>query len=157
MNQKEEEIIVMEYFKSKYPGFPEGKLIKSESPDFILKLRSRKKVGIELTRLKENNNHNHNHGYVVPEITRENVETTILGKEEKIKIYQGRKVVKLWLIITVDYLKPDDSASALELVLKSNYPSSFAKIFLFDLMEGTIYRLNSKPVQKDTENSEKQF
>ncbi len=144
MNQKQEEIVVMEYFRSKLVGFPAGKLIKSESPDFILKLNSGKRIGIELTRLKENNHNNHNHEYVVPEITQQNLEATILGKEEKIDLYLGKKFSEIWLIITVDFFRSAMPVSTALNVFEHSYSSSFAKLFLFELMEGKIFRINHK-------------
>ncbi len=49
--KKQLEILLMHYFRECYPVFPRGKLISSESPDFILKLKTRTQIGIELTRL----------------------------------------------------------------------------------------------------------
>jgi hypothetical protein len=49
--KKQIEVLLMEYFRNAYPDFPKGKLIPSESPDFILGLKNRTSVGIEITRL----------------------------------------------------------------------------------------------------------
>jgi hypothetical protein len=49
--KKQLEILLMNYFRACYPDFPKGKLVPSESPDFILTLKSRNNLGIELTRL----------------------------------------------------------------------------------------------------------
>jgi hypothetical protein len=49
--KKQLEILLMHYFRECYPDFPKGRLIPSESPDFILTLKSRNNLGIELTRL----------------------------------------------------------------------------------------------------------
>ncbi len=49
--KKQLEILLMHYFRECYSGFPRGKLVPSESPDFILTLKSRNNLGIELTRL----------------------------------------------------------------------------------------------------------
>ncbi|MGC9353630.1 MAG: hypothetical protein ACP5D9_07315 [Mariniphaga sp.] len=53
--KKQLEILLMHYFRECYPGFPKGRLIPSESPDFILTLKSRNNLGIELTRLNPAN------------------------------------------------------------------------------------------------------
>jgi hypothetical protein len=45
------EILLINYFRECYDDFPKGKLASSESPDFIVKMRSRRELGIELTRL----------------------------------------------------------------------------------------------------------
>lgn len=49
--KKQLEILLMNYFRESYPVFPKGKLVPWESPDFIVKLKSRNNLGIELTRL----------------------------------------------------------------------------------------------------------
>lgn len=49
--KKQMEILLMHYFKSCHSAFPKGKLVPAESPDFILKLKSKNQIGIELTRL----------------------------------------------------------------------------------------------------------
>lgn len=49
--KKQLEILLMHYFRACYPAFPKGKLVPSESPDFVLTLKSRNNLGIELTRL----------------------------------------------------------------------------------------------------------
>jgi hypothetical protein len=49
--KKQLEIILMHYFRECYPGFPKGRMTPSESPDFIVTLKSRNALGIELTRL----------------------------------------------------------------------------------------------------------
>jgi hypothetical protein len=50
-DKKQLEVLLMNYFRECYPGFPKGKLNPSESPDFILTLKSRNNLGVELTRL----------------------------------------------------------------------------------------------------------
>ena len=42
---------VMRLFRETCPGFPHGRLIKTESPDFILKTSRKRSTGIEITRL----------------------------------------------------------------------------------------------------------
>ncbi|HSM46662.1 MAG TPA: hypothetical protein VK872_02515 [Draconibacterium sp.] len=50
-DKKQLEILLINYFRECYDDFPKGKLASSESPDFIVKMRSRRELGIELTRL----------------------------------------------------------------------------------------------------------
>lgn len=54
-DKKQLEILLMHYFRECYPGFPKGKVVPSESPDFIVTLTSRNNLGIELTRLNPAN------------------------------------------------------------------------------------------------------
>ena len=54
MNHHDEEIMILELFRKSYPEFPKGKLVKSESPDFILQQNyPNQSIGIEVTRLHE--------------------------------------------------------------------------------------------------------
>jgi hypothetical protein len=49
--KKELETLIIHYFRNSYPEFPKGETIPSESPDFLVKLKNRRTLGIELTRL----------------------------------------------------------------------------------------------------------
>lgn len=49
--KKQLEVLLMHYFRECFPDFPKGRLVPSESPDFVLTLKSRNNLGIELTRL----------------------------------------------------------------------------------------------------------
>lgn len=50
-DKKQLEILLVNYFRVCYEDFPKGQLIPSESPDFIIKMKNRHEIGIELTRL----------------------------------------------------------------------------------------------------------
>ena len=54
--KKQLEILLINYFRECYTNFPKGNIIASESPDFVLKQKNRKKLGIELTRLHPSTN-----------------------------------------------------------------------------------------------------
>ncbi|MBN1819930.1 MAG: hypothetical protein JXR31_09500 [Prolixibacteraceae bacterium] len=49
--KKQLERLLIDLFKENYPDFPKGKIIESESPDFIVERSVKFSVGIELTRL----------------------------------------------------------------------------------------------------------
>jgi len=49
--KKQLEIMLIDYFRRCYPEFPKGRVIPSESPDFLVKMKSKNQLGIELTRL----------------------------------------------------------------------------------------------------------
>lgn len=49
--KKQLEVLLMHYFRECHAEFPGGQLISSESPDFILKLKTKLRIGIEITRL----------------------------------------------------------------------------------------------------------
>jgi hypothetical protein len=49
--KKQLEILLVHYFRACFDDFPKGKLSPSESPDFVIKMKNRREIGIELTRL----------------------------------------------------------------------------------------------------------
>ena len=49
--KKQLEVLLVNYFRDCYPDFPKGKVVTSESPDFVVKMKNAHKLGIELTRL----------------------------------------------------------------------------------------------------------
>jgi hypothetical protein len=53
--KKQLEILLVHYFRESLGTFPKGNLEPAESPDFILSLKNRQKIGIELTRLNPEN------------------------------------------------------------------------------------------------------
>lgn len=56
----QEEWLVMRTFRDNYPDFPKGKLTKSESPDFTLKLSITNSIGIETVKVFKNKAPGHN-------------------------------------------------------------------------------------------------
>jgi hypothetical protein len=241
--QDEEEISILKYFSKKYSDFPKGKLVKTESPDFILKINPRKSIGIELTKLAQSkflnqeftphqieslekdivkkakmiyeSKHNlkfylnvffpgnlkisknnssklandiaqliHNKtfekdsgsyysiniekselpeyidsiliiyhpevkgsiwnnagGYSVPELSKELLEHRINKKEEKLNLYQKRKINKFWLVITADTFERSTSFNIHNKIDNWTFDSKFDKIFLFELFGRKIYEL----------------
>lgn len=126
IDKDSEEWLVMRYFREKYTDFPRGKLVKSESPDFILKLSRKRSIGIELTRLdymiKDNPDH-------LPEPLIKLLEK----KEAKLLLYRKNLLNEYWLIITIE-------SADLNLIIEktSMNKSAFEKVFLFDLFSGKI-------------------
>ena len=121
-----EEWLVMRYFRERYVQFPKGKLIKTESPDFILRVNRKKRIGIELTRLD----------YSLKDVTNKNKLSGLLSlliaqKEEKLPLYQKKILSEYWLIVSVDSLK---TGLPEQLILNSK----FDKVFLIDLFSGLI-------------------
>jgi hypothetical protein len=138
MKQKEEERLIIDYFRKSYPEFPRGKLKKSESPDFVLHQNHHGAIGIEITRLHAAGIPKNNPGFSVAEFTRENIEASIKRKEVKLPIYRKKKIDIFWLIITTDYIPNSGSVNRKDF-LHWQLTSGFHKIFLFDLFEKKIY------------------
>lgn len=128
MNQQEEEILVFDQFRKYYPEFPKGKLLKSESPDFILKVNPKKSIGIELTRLD-----------ILADSLYDRIWNSIQKKELKIGIYQKKNFKDIWLIIYADYLEDDKSYNLNNNIAGWKFDSKFDKIFILDLFLNNLH------------------
>ncbi len=53
--KKQIEILLMHYFKECYHDFPKGRVMPTESPDFTVRMKNQRELGIELTRLNPEN------------------------------------------------------------------------------------------------------
>jgi len=121
VNKKAEEWTVIRYFREQYASFPKGKLVKSESPDFILKLNRKKRIGIELTRL--------DHAGSGAELLAE----LLYKKEDKLRLYKKRLLSEYWLVI---FTESTDLEDILECAGRQT--SSFDKVFIFELFSGKV-------------------
>lgn len=144
-----EEEYIIELFRSEYPDFPKGKLLKTESPDFILKENPKYSIGIELTKLhgpntkKEDSLLNYKrNGYQPAEFTKENLEYTIHVKDEKLSIYQQKKLNQIWLLIIANLVESSISYNWSNQLKNWIFFSGFHKIFLFELKTQKVFELN---------------
>lgn len=147
-SQTLEEVSIMEQFRNEYAEFPWGKLQKSESPDFILKINPKTAIGIELTKLhgstvrKEKTHFPRQiKGYLAPEFNRENLDFTIQAKNEKLPIYRQKKLKELWLLITADLDESPVSFNLNNKLENWRFYSGFQRIFLFELKNRRVYEL----------------
>ena len=131
------ESTILDIFRKHFPGFPKGRLIKSESPDFILKTRPKYAICIELTSLPHN----------TYEITTKNIlsliadiKVTIAKKEEKLNFYRKKQANEYWLIIHADSITIN-SINLKNHIDKLSVCSGFERIFLFGLFEGEVWEL----------------
>jgi hypothetical protein len=142
MNQRDEEILILELFRNNYAEFPKGKLVKSESPDFILKINPKKSIGIEITRLHDDSLPKNNPGFPVPALTPKNIESTINNKEDKLSLYQKKKISECWLIIATDYFQLPDGNTHSTLIEKWEFSTGYKKVFIVDLFDHKIHQVN---------------
>jgi len=143
-----EEEYIIELFRNEYNNFPKGKLIKTESPDFILKESPKKAIGIELTKLhgptfKKEKTHftSKLHGYQPPEFTKKNIEYTISSKDEKLPIYKKKMLSQIWLLITADLNESPVTFNLTNKLENWNFFSGFHKVFLFELKSRKVFEL----------------
>jgi len=147
-SQTVEELSIMKQFREDYAAFPKGKLQKSESPDFILKLNPKTSIGIELTKLhgstvrKEKTHYPRQiNGYQAPEFNRENIEYTINAKNEKTAIYRQKKLSEIWLLITADLDESPVSFNLNNKLENWSFYSKFQKILLYELKNRKVFEL----------------
>jgi hypothetical protein len=89
--KKQLEILLMHYFRACYPAFPKGKLVPSESPDFVVTLKSKNNLGIELTRLNPLNARLPDETELQKNITREKI------IESARTLFEGTSSLKLFV------------------------------------------------------------
>ena len=144
-----EELLIMEQFRKEFKEFPKGKLLKSESPDFILRVSPKNTIGIELTKLHGSTvNKYKTHyprkitGYIAPEFNRENLEYTIEAKNKKLAYYQEKKLNQIWLLITTDLDESPVNYNLGNKLQNWNFQSGFQKVFVFELKARKVFELN---------------
>lgn len=144
-----EELLIMEQFRNEYKKFPKGKLEKSESPDFILKVSPKNAIGIELTKLhgptviKYKTHYPRKiNGYTAPEFNLENLQFTIAAKDEKLAYYQEKKLNQLWLLITADLDESPVNYNLGNKLQNWSFSSGFQRIFLLELKNQKVFELN---------------
>ncbi len=136
---KEEESIVFRSFKEHYPEFPRGKIIESESPDFIIQNGPKSKIGIELVQVLPPPEHHYSMaGILKPKYAYEQLLMTTILKENKRKTYNNPLFQRIWLIIHFDYLDSESFNLGNQLD-KWHFPNGFDRIFLYDLFKAKVY------------------
>ena len=136
--KEKDEKLQMDRFRKLFSGFPQGKLIKSESPDFILKTGPKKSIGIEITSVVQENeipsglipdNQSLTKSFS-PDLFRKSVEEIIQVKEVKRKIYQRKRLDQIWLVISVSTKVRETSYNLNNYIERWNFDSRFNKVFL---------------------------
>lgn len=132
-----QERIVLDRFKKNYLEFPKGRIIKSESPDFLLMNRNKPAIGIELTSLpysKYTLGNENNEDFISDMVH------AISKKQEKLKSYRKKQADAYWLIIYADFIESNSFSfnGQFEASISEN---GFDRVFLFDLFEGRVWEL----------------
>jgi hypothetical protein len=132
-----QEVIILDRFKKHYPGFPKGRIVKSESPDFMIMSGIKPAIGIELTSLPYSAyilGNEHNDAFI------HDMVHSILRKQEKLKSYRKKLADAYWLIIFADSIEANGFSFNSQFqgsILKNG----FDRVFLFDLFEANIWEL----------------
>lgn len=123
----------MRYFREICSGFPKGKLVKGESPDFQLWISAKRFIGIELTQIHPDHHDNAAQCYLSDEYAVRQVIGSVRLKEEKIRLYRTDHPYKLWLIIFADYSEPQAMKKIMDEYSDNRIETSFDNVFFFDL------------------------
>ena len=132
-DKKIEEIVILELFRDLYEDFPKGLLNATESPDFILSLAPRRKIGIELTRLDQTS---------ADPFSMENISACLSLKDEKLVLYRKKKLQEYWLILFIRNPREKPRYNMNNKLMKWKFTSGFSRVFLFSVSEGRIFELN---------------
>lgn len=123
-DKKRKEREILNLFKQLCKDFPKGKISSSESPDFLLQISRRKKIGIEITCLNEF-------------FSADNLSALIAKKEEKICFYRKILPYELWLIISCSNI----TQPQLDVYFRNQVKSGFDKIYLVDENKNILIQL----------------
>ena len=136
MNDKKQiEFDIINLFREKFPGFPKGLLKPSESPDFILSITPRRKIGIELTGL-------HLYFPDTELLSYENIKACLEAKNEKLHLYRKRNLNEYWLIISVNDIHSWNRINIHNKLIIWVFETGFNRIFLFNTRERKVLELN---------------
>lgn len=125
----------MNLFRDQLEGFPKGRLVPSESPDFILNVSARYKIGIELTSL-------HSCSADHELVSYENISACLEAKDDKLYLYRKRKLNEYWLVISVNDLSSWNRINLHNKILIWNFITEFNRIFLINTRKGRVFELN---------------
>ena len=139
--QKEQEYRTFSIFRDLFDGFPKGKIIQNESPDFLIKLNRRTSIGIELTELRGQDFYDRHGHYNNPERIKEQIENTIKAKEEKIYLYQKHKTSELWLLIHIDSFENKINFNLKNKIERWNFEAEFSRVFLLEINQRQLLKI----------------
>jgi hypothetical protein len=131
-DKKEHESKVLQIFKDSVTDFPKGKIVRYESPDFLIRLNRKKVIGIELTELHGQVFYDNQGHFTQPELLFQHIENTISAKEAKIFLYQKVKPVELWLLIHLRSFQDQLSFNYRNKLQNWYFSSSFDRIFILE-------------------------
>jgi hypothetical protein len=141
-NQKLEERKYLDQLIRIYPGFPQGRILSSESPDFLIYRTMRRITGIELTRFTRNTGYGHTgKDHFQPEFSIESLQTLIRKKEAKMTQYLSKGVEGIWLVILVDAFSHPSGFNIHNHLERMNPDTAFRAILVFDISLQKVYEL----------------
>jgi len=142
LEKKEIEFNVLMLFRRLFNDFPKGKIVQNESPDFLIKLNPKKKLGIELTELRGQDFYDQHGSFTQPDKINEHIEDTIRAKEEKLYLYRKQKPFQLWLLIHIESFQNKLQYNFQNKIENWMYHSAFDRVFLLEIENEKLYVIN---------------
>lgn len=139
---KQHEKQILQQFALLCDEFPKGKLVAGESPDFVVKISTRRAIGIELTGLKGQDFVNRTGKLIDPTEIIANIQDTIAAKVEKLYLYQRKKLFEIWLLIHVEALKSEINFNFQNKLENLDFSSGFDRVFLLETRNNQFYELD---------------
>ncbi len=133
---------VLSLFRKVFHDFPRGKIVKTEAPDFTIKVSSKKAIGIELTRLIAINS------TVISPWPQEKhladmIKKILERKDEKLILYKKNWLSAYWLVIYILY--PENfSVNEKSNLLCTNFSCGFDRVFVLNLVRHDVIELSLK-------------
>jgi hypothetical protein len=142
--KKREEREYLDLLIDLYPGFPAGRVIHSESPDFIVQSTRKQKTGIELTRLtRTEGDHFEGSGHFHPDFSLDSLQELLNCKESKIGLYKTKGVEKIWLVILVNGFSQSPAFNINNQLERWRPETTFDALLILDLSLQRIYEVKS--------------
>ena len=123
-----EEWNILEKFRRSFADFPRGRVIKSESPDFIVNTSRKKSIGIEIT-------------WLPGPLNGVSIEEAIARKEGKLKLYYKQRLDHYWLILLTGPENGLNSQQTINMLERNHIPSIFHRVFLFNPHDERIFEI----------------
>ena len=161
ISKKQEEKTFLNYFSQAYPDFPKGRIIDT-AEKIAVDIRNLS-IGIDrksIFQIDIQQPTAKNHvgliqgiyhpnvgssfwgvagGYMAPPLSKEYLVRKIKSKEEKLPLYQKKKLSKLWLIIVTDSFQRSTAFNIDNQIEAWNIESRFDKVFLFEVIGNKVY------------------
>jgi hypothetical protein len=133
IRKKSEERVTFDLLRSAYPELPDGRIIVSESPDFIIQSGPRSKTGIELTRYSRPGD--------LSTLSRDHLTKIIRAKEQKLSLYRKKLLNRIFLVILMDSFWHRAQFNIRNQLDRWRIESEFDCILLFDTRKNRVYDL----------------
>ncbi|TDO04954.1 hypothetical protein [Sunxiuqinia elliptica] len=133
---------VFRLFQHLLDDFPKGKVVQTESPDFLIRLNRRKVIGVELTELHGQTFYDNQGHFEKPELLFYHLEETIQAKEEKMYLYQKVKPVELWLLIHLRSFQNQLNFHYRNKLDNWFFNSSFDRIYLLEEKKRQLHEIS---------------